>query len=131
MAGSYILVGGAKGIGKSTVMEEVQKRVGMTMLNSGEFFHKHGKNGEKYLMQHLLNSTNLYNQKVKFQNYLKHKFHLNKLSQKLQRWHELEFGDFIKELNKAIKANNKLRVKEGLELIPTLIKKDEFEWLDL
>ncbi|WP_178984104.1 Eco57I restriction-modification methylase domain-containing protein [Winogradskyella helgolandensis] len=54
-----------------------------------------------------------------------------KLSKKLQNWHELKFGDFIKELNKAIKANNKLRVKEGLEKIPTLTKKDEFEWLDL
>jgi len=67
----------------------------------------------------------------KFQNYLKQKFQLQKLSKKLQNWHELDFGDFIKELNKAIKANNKLRVKEGLEEVPTLTKKDEFEWLDL
>ena len=67
----------------------------------------------------------------KFQVYLNQKFNLVKLSKKLQNWHELEFGDFIKELNKAIKANNKLRVKEGLEEVPTLTKKDEFEWLDL
>jgi len=67
----------------------------------------------------------------KFQNYLKQKFQLQKLSNKLQNWHELDFGDFIKELNKAIKANNKPRVKEGLEEVPTLTKKDEFEWLDL
>ncbi|PIB30267.1 restriction endonuclease subunit M [Gaetbulibacter sp. 5U11] len=67
----------------------------------------------------------------KFINYLKQKFQLQKLSKKLQNWHELEFGDFIKELNKAIKDNNKLRVKEGLEEVPTLTKKDEFEWLDL
>jgi len=67
----------------------------------------------------------------KFQNYLKQKFQLQKLSKKLQNWHELEFGEFIKELNKAIKANNKLRVKDGLEEVPTLTKKDEFEWLDL
>ena len=67
----------------------------------------------------------------KFQNYLKHKFRLEKLSKKLQNWHELDFGDFIKQLNKSIKANNKLRIKEGLEEVPTLTKKDEFEWLDL
>ncbi|SFD25565.1 Eco57I restriction-modification methylase domain-containing protein [Algibacter pectinivorans] len=67
----------------------------------------------------------------KFQNYLTQKFQLEKLSKKLQNWHELEFGEFIKELNKAIKANNKLRVKKGLEEVPVLTKKDEFEWLDL
>lgn len=67
----------------------------------------------------------------KFQKYLKQKFQLEKLSKKLQNWHELEFGDFIKELNKAIKANNKLRIKEGLEETLILTKKDEFEWLDL
>ncbi|WP_336067403.1 Eco57I restriction-modification methylase domain-containing protein [Mesoflavibacter sp. CH_XMU1404-2] len=68
---------------------------------------------------------------ITFQKYLTSKFQLEKLSKKLQNWHELEFGDFIKELNKAIKANNKQRVKDGLEEIPTLTKKDEFEWLDL
>ncbi len=74
------------------------------------------------------NLEQIYN---KFQNYLKQTFKLKKLSKKLQNWHELEFGDFIKELNKAIKANNKLRVKDGLEEVPPLTKKDEFEWLDL
>lgn len=67
----------------------------------------------------------------KFQKYLQQSFKLEKLSKKLQNWHELEFGEFIKELNKVIKTNNKLRVKDGLEEIPTLTKKDEFEWLDL
>jgi len=73
----------------------------------------------------------VFNLFLKFQNYLKHKFQLEKLSKKLQNWHELDFGDFIKELNKAIKANNKLRVKEDLKPIAPLTKKDEFEWLDL
>ena len=68
---------------------------------------------------------------MKLQNYLQQKFQLEKLSKKLQNWHELEFGDFIKELNKAIRATNKARKKEGLEEVPTLTKKDEFEWLDL
>ena len=67
----------------------------------------------------------------KFQKYLQQTFQLEKLSKKLQNWHELEFGEFVKELNKAIKANNKLRIKEGLEEVPSLTKKDEFEWLDL
>jgi hypothetical protein len=43
----------------------------------------------------------------KFQNDLKQKFSLEKLSKKLQNWNELEFGDRLKELNKAIKTNNK------------------------
>ncbi|MFD0992380.1 Eco57I restriction-modification methylase domain-containing protein [Tenacibaculum geojense] len=74
----------------------------------------------------------------KFQKYLTSQFQLEKLSKKLQNWHELAFGDFIKELNKAIKANNKLRAKQVAEgvissavEIPILTKKDEFEWLDL
>ena len=69
--------------------------------------------------------------KEAFLRYLLSKYSINKASKKLQNWHELEFGDFIKELNKAIKANNKQRVKDGLEEVPTLTKKDEFEWLDL
>jgi hypothetical protein len=67
----------------------------------------------------------------KFQNYLKQKFQLEKLSKKLQNWHELAFGDFIKELNKAIKTSNKQGLKDNLQEVPTLTKKDEFEWLDL
>tara|TARA_R110002126_G_scaffold55819_4_gene149676 strand:+ start:15376 stop:18576 length:3201 start_codon:yes stop_codon:yes gene_type:complete len=68
---------------------------------------------------------------TKFKNYLLHKFSLNKFSRKLDNWHELEFGDFIKELNKAIKTSNKQRLKDNLQEVPTLTKKDEFEWLDL
>jgi type I restriction-modification system DNA methylase subunit len=79
----------------------------------------------------ILETSELDNVENKFQTYLKQKFQLEKLSKKLQNWHELAFGDFIKELNKAIKANNKLRAKEDLEPIAPLTKKDEFEWLDL
>ncbi|WP_298954582.1 N-6 DNA methylase [uncultured Nonlabens sp.] len=94
------------------------------------------------------------------------------LTRKLQNWHELAFGDFIKELNKAIKAENRRlkkeaaanvssikdvsssavenesasRTKNSLDCarldnenkvrssaveIPTLTKKDEFEWMEL
>jgi len=67
----------------------------------------------------------------KFNNYLIHTYQLGKLSKKLQSWHELEFGDFIKELNKAIIAINKERAKEGLPPVAELTKKDEFEWMEL
>jgi hypothetical protein len=67
----------------------------------------------------------------KFQTYLKQKFQLEKLIKKLQNWHELAFGDFIKELNKAVKTSNKQRLKDSLQEVPTLTNKDEFEWLDL
>ncbi|MCD8448477.1 N-6 DNA methylase [Tenacibaculum dicentrarchi] len=66
-----------------------------------------------------------------FQNYLKQKFQLEKLSKKLQNWHDLEFGDFIKEINKAIKSNNKELVKNELPIIPVLTKLDEMDWMDV
>jgi len=56
-----------------------------------------------------------------FTKYLQSRFNIKKLSKKLQNWHELEFADFIKELNKAIK-------KVGCG---KLTKKDEMEWMEL
>lgn len=53
------------------------------------------------------------------------------IGKKLQNWHELEFGDFIKELNKTIKKTNRGRAKEGQEPVKVLTKKDEFEWMEL
>jgi predicted transcriptional regulator len=44
-----------------------------------------------------------------------------KLSKKLENWHELEFRDFIKELNKAI------RKSKG----QILSKMDEMEWMEI
>ncbi|WP_040281500.1 Eco57I restriction-modification methylase domain-containing protein [Psychroserpens damuponensis] len=61
------------------------------------------------------------NQKNSFQRFILSSFNLLKLSRKLENWHELDFADFIKELNKAIK-------KAGGT---PLAKKDEFEWLEL
>lgn len=57
----------------------------------------------------------------KFNNYFTNQYHLEKLPNKLEKWYELSFVDFIKELNKAIKT-----VKGTL-----LSKKDEFEWMEL
>jgi hypothetical protein len=57
----------------------------------------------------------------KFSTYFASNYHLDKLPGKLEKWYELEFVDFIKELNKAIKA------AKGTPLT----KKDEFDWMDL
>jgi len=57
----------------------------------------------------------------KFIKYLFSQFHVETFSKKLQNWHELEFGEFISELNKAIK-------KAGGE---KLSKMDEMEWMEV
>ena len=54
-----------------------------------------------------------------------------KTSKNLENWQNLYFGEFIKELNKAVKATNKESQNTGLTELPLLTKKDEFEWLDL
>ena len=56
-----------------------------------------------------------------FRKYFCFKFELEKLTKKLENWHELDFSEFIKELNKAIKKASGT----------PLTKKDEFEWLEL
>lgn len=66
----------------------------------------------------------------KFEYFYLSQYPLYKLTKKLKNWHQLDFGDFIKELNKAIKATNKERVKDNLEPIVTLTKLDEMEWMD-
>ncbi|MBU2907573.1 N-6 DNA methylase [Arenibacter algicola] len=76
-------------------------------------------------------NDNLFQSLKDFIKFLIHTHILNGLSKKLQNWHELPFSDFIKELNKAIKATNKLRAVEDLSLVPELTKKDEFEWMEL
>jgi hypothetical protein len=57
----------------------------------------------------------------KFTTYFSSQYKIEKLTSKLEKWYELSFVDFIKELNKAIK---------GVKGTP-LTKKDEFEWMDL
>ena len=58
---------------------------------------------------------------ARFSSFFSNSIEIEKLTRKLQNWHELDFADFIKELNKAIK-------KAGGT---PLTKKDEFEWLEL
>ncbi len=59
--------------------------------------------------------------KTNFQKYLLSQFKLETISKKLQNWHELEFGEFITELNKSIKT-------AGGE---KLSKMDEMEWMEV
>ena len=48
-------------------------------------------------------------------------FKLNNLTKKLQNWNELEFADFITELNRAIKKVGGAK----------LTKMDEMEWMEV
>lgn len=62
------------------------------------------------------------NEKISiFLSYIQSKYTLEKFSKKLQSWHELEFGEFIKEIAKAIKKT------DGKQLT----KSDEMEWMEL
>jgi len=67
------------------------------------------------------NTSNLNSLNEKFTKYLNVNLTLGDLSRKLQNWHKLDFSEFIKELNKAIK-------KVGGE---KLTKIDEMEWMDV
>jgi type I restriction-modification system DNA methylase subunit len=58
---------------------------------------------------------------LKFSKYFSGQFKLEKLSGKLEKWYDVTFEEFIKEINKAIKA------QKGTPLT----KKDEFDWIDL
>lgn len=58
---------------------------------------------------------------IKFSKYFSGQFKLEKLSGKLEKWYDVTFEEFIKEINKAIKA------QKGTPLT----KKDEFDWIDL
>jgi len=57
----------------------------------------------------------------KFIKYINSQFSFNKLSRKLENWHELEFSEFIKEINKGIKESGG----------NYLSKSDEMEWMDV
>ncbi len=60
------------------------------------------ENGLKENVEFLLEKTKeAENARLKFISLLQSKFDIEKLSTKLQKWHELEFKDFLKELKKA------------------------------
>lgn len=52
----------------------------------------------------------------KFESYLKKYYSLNELTKKLKKWDDLEFLDFIKELNKAIKKSNSNKITKNDEI---------------
>ncbi|MEJ6067929.1 Eco57I restriction-modification methylase domain-containing protein, partial [Psychrobacter sp. 16-Bac2893] len=79
----------------------------------------------------LSSNKEFYNINIKFIKYFISSYNFENISRKLENWYELSFADFIKELNKAIKAKNKTRCKEGRMPIAELTKKDEFEWMEL
>lgn len=64
-----------------------------------------------------------------FTTYLHSQFGFEAMSKKLQSWHKLSFAEFIVELNKAIKKENKLRA--NINLIPVLSKKSEMDWMEV
>ena len=66
-----------------------------------------------------------------FIKYLNSQFTIEKLSRKLENWHELEFSEFIKELQHAIKKNNKIRINNGLQPIVMPTKLDEMDWMEV
>ena len=84
-------------------------------------FKNQDTNLETLVNLQIANHYNSDNILIKFQKYLQSTFQLEKLAKKLENWHELEFGEFIKELNKAVK-------KVGGE---KLTKTDEMEWMDV
>ncbi len=65
-----------------------------------------------------------------FLKYLKYQYSIEQVPRKLQNWHDLDFSDFIKELNKAIKAN-KGTCPLGRTTDKPLDKKEEFEWMEV
>lgn len=62
---------------------------------------------------------------INFQKYLQSQFSLEKLSKKLQNWQELDFSEFIKEINKALKKvdGEKLTKMDGMEWMEVFDKK--------
>ncbi|AWG21062.1 restriction endonuclease subunit M [Flavobacterium faecale] len=76
--------------------------------------------------------TQAYNLAInKFIFFYKENFKLEKLTKKLENWYELSFADFIKEVNKAIKTNNKELVKNNMQAVKELTKLDEMDWMDV
>ncbi len=66
------------------------------------------------LADSILLKTKEFNECINAQkSFLLKKYSLVNLPRKLEAWHDLDFGDFIKELNKAIKAINKVLEKEN------------------
>jgi len=94
---------------------------------------------EKYASEIASKIENYVKIETSFSKYLQSHFSIEKLSKKLQNWHELEFGDFIKELNKVIvKSNKEVATATTRGHVPLanapmakLTKMDEMEWMEV
>lgn len=74
------------------------------------------------LVDKIFQDSNEYERlRIRFLDFLMASLSISEVQRKLQSWHKLKFGEFIKELNKVIK-------KTGGE---KLSKKDEIEWMEL
>ena len=75
----------------------------------------------------VLQNSTLRKLTVKFVKYCSSQFSLEKVSRKLQNWHQLDFGDFIKEINKAIKkvGGDKLDDKAQFSLMSLFEEQQE------
>ncbi len=82
----------------------------------------------------LLLGNNFLEADRKFRKYLQSQFALEKLPKKLQNWHGLNFGEFITELNKAIKKCAKGIVAPttmGHVPLAKLTKTQEMDWMEV
>ncbi|MBL4559964.1 MAG: Eco57I restriction-modification methylase domain-containing protein [Labilibaculum sp.] len=75
------------------------------------------------------NTAKSQNVQSSFTTYLHSQFGFEAMSKKLQSWHKLSFAEFIVELNKAIKKENKLRANTNP--IPVLCKLSEMDWMEV
>jgi type I restriction-modification system DNA methylase subunit len=69
----------------------------------------------------ITNNSNQNDLSIKFIKYIQSQYQIEKPTKKLQSWYELDFSEFIKELNKAIKK------VDGEKLT----KMDEMEWMEV
>jgi type I restriction-modification system DNA methylase subunit len=92
------------------------------------YLNKELSNVVNHMMVTTLELDNIDN---KFTKYLQGQFQIVKLSKKIENWYDLSFTDFINEINKAIKINNKELVKSNVQAIKELTKLDEMDWMDV
>ncbi len=66
-------------------------------------------------------TTNFQKLELSFIKYLKSQFSFSSISKKIQKWHDFDFGNFIKELNKLLKNSRQDK----------LSKSEEIDWMEL
>jgi hypothetical protein len=109
--------GNAKGRGRSRLNHEKMARIPIPIN-----IRDNTRNEiEETVKQQQLNSKLNCNKTEFFLKYLRSKLFIESISNKLKNWHELEFSDFIKELNKAVKKSGGAK----------LSKSNEMEWMEL